>query len=1193
MVDDQASLKIQNINRQFAAMGNQVGQTQTRITAFNSAINSNSKTFTASANSIKTQGNALANLNTNLAANSTQFTTLGSKVKATASQFAGFATGLAVTASGALQLAAGFRDYNDAQIAVERVQRKLSLATEAQGKATDKLNALTSKGIKSGKAYEQAQLDVSQANAAVSIQTQLLGEAQERLFDSQSQFVASVIPTTLGAFGTLGAAFRDLGGDKGMGGLVSKFKGLGTTIPGSIGGISGLTDKFKALGGSILGLDGPMKGLKGNLLGLGGITAVGIVGIIGVMSDLSAKLKDIKDVSSKAITPVKALGNEFDRWQNFDFTTIEGLSSAIVHGIGPGIPLMGQFNKGLKDMTSATIDQTTVAGFLAARQKDVTDAQKNYNGMVGFGTDAQVKAAKADLDRAKKNLELTESFAKVVKGTDDINTAQKKYNTTQEKTTALTKESNNTWALQAKALEGGTVKNLNLTSKAYLDVQNAIVKANPKITENIEKTRQSKQSHDDLAKALQNVTKHEQELTNRMTTGTRASIGFGLSFKGLTGETGKLAAGVQNLTTTYKGFTGQTAKAAEELVNLSKIQAHGTVNAKEGIKTTFDLGKAVDEAGRKIEEAKNKFEAFANGVQSARENLQKAFHIKLDDKDEFLKRFEKLLPDKISKKVKLDLNFTKSIPRITQDIQDIFKEASQLDEKTAEGMANSLIKDLDKEFGKKVEKAFPGLKAAIKAAIADPNTPGALAKLIETYPWLANIKPIEVPSTFVPPTEPIPPPKDPVKVPSELTTPPPLPPPKEPVKVPSTFIPPPPPPPPKEAVKVPAILKVGGGISAGGSAGASAGLKGGNGIDLSGLKLPIKVPAVLGFGPPGQGGTYTKKGVNEFGGPKDVSKGIEGSYGYYKGGPNLGDSPPSLAEGSAIGDALGDLYKEPDTYPYMHRPKPEEPRTKPPGTYQPASAWMGGGGTSSSMMKAIPITLNTVAAHTALSKLILRIDSIAKAVPKMTLNTVAAHTALSKLILRIDSIAKAVPKITLNTVAANTALSKLIVRIDSISNMKPAPTLNTKPANNALSALIKRIDSINNMKPALHLNTKPAQDAISGVIKRIDSIANMNPTVKVKFTGEGKLQATGSASLSGGGSIKIAQKGMHEFLTKDTSIFAHAGERVDIGRPEEAKNDRRGNGGGGDTNIYINVLDETIMRKIERRSGRNRFTLGV
>lgn len=176
-------------------------------------------------------------LGTNLNSVATQASTLGTRIKDNISKFAGFATGLSATTTGVLQLTAGFRDYGDAQIAVDRATRKLSLAQEAQNKAQDKLNGLTSKGIKSGKDFEQATLDLSQANQQLEIQTNLVGEAQERMFDSQTQFVASVIPTTLGAIGTLGSAFKDLGlnASKITGGLGKLSGSLGMSTKGFIG----------------------------------------------------------------------------------------------------------------------------------------------------------------------------------------------------------------------------------------------------------------------------------------------------------------------------------------------------------------------------------------------------------------------------------------------------------------------------------------------------------------------------------------------------------------------------------------------------------------------------------------------------------------------------------------------------------------------------------------------------------------------------------------------------------------------------------------------------------------------------------------------------------------------------------------------------------------------------------------------
>jgi hypothetical protein len=168
----------------------------------------------------------------------------GSKIKEAGSKFSTLSIGLSATATSALQLGAGFRDYNDAQIAVDRMSRRLSLGQEALGKAQTKLNDLTKKGVTSGKAYEQAQLDVTQAQQQVEIQTQLVGEAQERMFDAQTQFVASVVPTVLGAFGTITSAVKDVGLN------MDKLKGGIGGLKGALGGLGGL--------GPGLGLVGPI-----------------------------------------------------------------------------------------------------------------------------------------------------------------------------------------------------------------------------------------------------------------------------------------------------------------------------------------------------------------------------------------------------------------------------------------------------------------------------------------------------------------------------------------------------------------------------------------------------------------------------------------------------------------------------------------------------------------------------------------------------------------------------------------------------------------------------------------------------------------------------------------------------------------------------------------------------------------------
>src|SRR6185369_13516276 len=564
-------------------------------------------TFSAGVTPIKNTGDAMNQLT---ASHKTQ----GQQLGGIATGFKNNALAIGAAASSVLGLYQNYANLSSAQNAANKSATAAKAAQNSVASATKALSAAIDKYGQGSKEAKAAQDKLTVAQERAVNKTESAKIAQDNLNQTMADFGINILPNVILAGGSIVSIFDNIGkSGSGITGIISK---LGSAFSGAGGGgvgITGLSDKFKELGGSILGLDGPIKGLKGNLLGPGSITAIGIVGIIGVMSDLSAKLKDIKDVSSKAITPVKALGNEFDRWQNFDFTTIEGLSSALVHGIGPGIPIMGQLNKGLKEVTSATIDQTTVAGFLAARQKDVTDAQKNYNDMVGFGTDAQVKAAKADLDRAKKNLELTQSFAKTAKSTDDLNTAQQKYNATQKESITLIEKSNSTWALQIKAFEGSTTS-INLAAKAYLDVHNAIVQANPTIAKNIEQARLDQQEHDDLAKALENVNADAQKgkinflaLSNTYATMTKtvSLIGEGIRHMGdqmvfTTAQTDPFNAGLVKLSQNVKKGTDFFELFGDANVLAADAQKEMAAKMAETNKTLTPLNAAITEGTTKF-----------------------------------------------------------------------------------------------------------------------------------------------------------------------------------------------------------------------------------------------------------------------------------------------------------------------------------------------------------------------------------------------------------------------------------------------------------------------------------------------------------------------------------------------------------------------------------------------------------------
>ena len=144
------------------------------------------------------------------------------------------------------------------------------------------------------------------------------------------------------------------------------------------------------------------------------------------------------------------------------------------------------------------------------------------------------------------------------------------------------------------------------------------------------------------------------------------------------------------------------------------------------------------------DEAKKAAEEFQKLADAADKRLATAFKIKLPDADKELKKLIKDLPKSAQKEIKLDLKFKGNRAALSENFQTLLTEGAQVSEKTAESIANDMRKKLDNQFGKNKEKAFPGLDAALKAAIADPNTPAALKKLLLTYNWTGIVIPTEL-----------------------------------------------------------------------------------------------------------------------------------------------------------------------------------------------------------------------------------------------------------------------------------------------------------------------------------------------------------------------------------------------------------------------------------------------------------------
>jgi len=1057
IVDDQATAKLNTFKNSLVQVGTTTTQTASKMSIMNNA-------FSAGLTPIKNTGNALNQL-------TTTHKTLGQQLGGIATGFKNNALAIGAAASSVLGLYQNYSNLSSAQNAANKSATAAKAAQNSVASATKALSNAINKYGQGSKEAKAAQDKLTVAQERAVNKTESAKIAQDNLNQTMADFGINILPNVVLAGGSIVSIFDNIGkSGSGVTGIITKLGSAFGGLGGGGAGITSLTDKFKALGGSILGLDGPMKGFKGNLLGLSGITAVGIVGIIGVMSDLSAKLKDIKDVSSKAITPVKALGNEFDRWQNFDFTTIEGLSSAIVHGIGPGIPIMGQFNKGLKDMTSATIDQTTVAGFLAARQKDVVDAQKNYNDMVGFGTDAQVKAAQADLDRAKKNLELTESFAKTAKGTDSLNTAQQKYNATQKESITLAEKSSSTWALQVKAFEG-TTTSINLAAKAYLDVHNTIVQTNPTIAKNIEQARLDKQEHDDLAKALEGVNANAQKgkinflaLSNTYATITKTVglVGEGIRHMGddiafVTAQTDPFNAGLVKLSQNVKKGTDFFELFGDANVLAADAQKEVAAKMAETNKTITPLNAAITEGTTKFSSFVSQAELGAVTNKRYTDSLRQwvsqqiAINPALDLTTSQLESLETALAKGTD-----DLSGMSDATKILADAMNAelapamktFESAIQADK--WKDFKNTL-KDLPGfgDFSKKARKDLTGL-------LGDMRNVGKTAKEVAT----------------------------------DISA---------------------------------AVL------------GAFEGLSGKSlGSFVKELNKDIKDIAKIDI-------DATKfKPIQDF---LDSLTDENRASGILKIKDSLALMQDAMSDGNITAEEAASI---------MAKFAEETGKTVDPTTKSAAA------------VKAFGVS--SAAARGQIDQVTGAIDVLKsqaeKVKPIIKVDTSPALDSIGELKRGWDKVAgqisKMIPKITVNTDKA----------LDIIGELK--------------RGWDKTAGQIEKKVPKITVNANQALDMIGEVTRGLQKIKDKTVTVTVKSSGSG---------------LRQAQHGMHEVLAEDTIIQAHKGEMVNIGRGGGGSGSgsvgSSGGGSVGDIILNVNVLDETIMRKIERRSGRNRWTLGV
>lgn len=162
-------------------------------------------------NNLKTVQGGLSNTNTLLPSSISQTKSFGESVKSTAGNFSTLAIGISTTAQGAISLARNYRDLNDLQINIDRTARRVSLAQEGVDKAQRKVTEAVKAHGAGSKEAADANRDLTQAEEMLSVQTRMLEEQHEAFGDFQMNFAMSIIPTVIGAIGTMGAAFAQAG----------------------------------------------------------------------------------------------------------------------------------------------------------------------------------------------------------------------------------------------------------------------------------------------------------------------------------------------------------------------------------------------------------------------------------------------------------------------------------------------------------------------------------------------------------------------------------------------------------------------------------------------------------------------------------------------------------------------------------------------------------------------------------------------------------------------------------------------------------------------------------------------------------------------------------------------------------------------------------------------------------------------
>jgi hypothetical protein len=332
----------------------------------------------------KTAGGPLNQLTKSMDQTSKSSQTFGQRLKSFGSNFGQLSASVGSLGGSLVGLTRQYQDLGDSQIRVDRVTLKLSKSQEAARAAHAKLNQLQAKGITSGAQYEQALLDVKQAEEQVKIQTQLLTEAQEDHQRAQEDFWIGLVPTITSAAGTIMGVLQNLMGKKGFGGVADAVGNATAAITG--GGIGG-KGGGKGGGGlmSALGLlgrvGGPIALVGGGLAGAGAIQqTAGPEFQKGAQKMGAFELAQLSKigVSRDNIMKLRGAIESFNSIFGLTTATVEDVDAALAKLNGTTEKSTTEFDKINQNVVKVKPGLTSFTKFLAENEAAYRNSTKTY-----------------------------------------------------------------------------------------------------------------------------------------------------------------------------------------------------------------------------------------------------------------------------------------------------------------------------------------------------------------------------------------------------------------------------------------------------------------------------------------------------------------------------------------------------------------------------------------------------------------------------------------------------------------------------------------------------------------------------------------------------------------------------------------------------------------------------------------------